>query len=354
MDETVRIAPRDLRADSHAGCGIQAPVAFRPHEAVPGFDLLEELGRGGMGVVYKARQHGLNRVVALKMLVATARSDESGRLRFFTEAEAVAAIQHPNVVQVYEFGDADGRPYMAMEFVDGGSLARLLAERKTLPVAAAARLVEQTARGVQAAHDAGIVHRDIKPANVLLAGMPDGHAPASEAGAASDANSGSRAQEFQPKVGDFGIAKRGGAADLTQTGVAMGTPAYMSPEQARGRTKFVGPGADVYALGVILYECLTGQLPFAAGDTIELLHKVAFHDPPPLRAFAPGVAADLELICLKCLQKSPHERYPTAAALADDLARFLVGEPVSVRPPGRAERAAMWVRRSPLRAALYG
>ncbi len=205
-----------------------------PPEGVPGYELLEPLGEGGMGVVYKARQGTLNRLVALKMVLGGHRAGAKELIRFLAEAEAVAAVKHPHVVQVYEYGEADGRPFLAMEFLSGGSLSERLEAQGRLDPPAAARLVGTLAGAVQAAHDQGIVHRDLKPGNVLF----------DEAG--------------EPKVTDFGLAKRGGGSDLTATQAVMGTPAYMAPEQARGDTKFVGPGADVYALGVILYECLTG------------------------------------------------------------------------------------------------
>jgi hypothetical protein len=276
---------------------------------VPGYELTDELGRGGMGVVYRARQISLNRLVALKMLPGGAYS-ENELVRFLAEAEVVAAIRHPHVVQVYEFGQCGSRPYFAMEHLAGGSLVDLIRKSARLVPTVAAALVEKVARGVQAAHDLGIVHRDLKPQNVLL-----------------DADG-------EPKVADFGLAKRGGRTDLTRTGAVMGTPTYMAPEQAAGRTKFVGPAADIYALGVILYECLTGTTPFTAEDTVRLLLKVVEDEPPPVRQRAPGVPRDLEAICLKCLRKEPGARYPSAEELADDLRRFLNGEPVTARSTG--------------------
>jgi len=359
MDET-SLSPSRRQTDetrlTPSPCLTPPRPAFPPRVLVPGFDLLDELGRGGMGIVYKARQHGLNRLVALKMLLSAGRLHEGDQLRFLTEAEAVAAVKHPHVVQVYEFGEADGHPYLAMEYVNGGSLSLLLSKYGRLTPPDAARLVEQITRGVQAAHEQGIVHRDLKPANILLQlqGQNVESRDDEETGSGSSDHPPFRLGDVTPKVSDFGIAKRGGSADLTLTGVAMGTPAYMSPEQARGQTKFVGPGADVYALGVILYECLTGQVPFDGSDSVELMQRVARDDPPRPRKFAPNLPPDLELICLKCLQKWPHERYPTAAALADDLRRFLAGDPVSVRPPGQLEKAVKWVRKYPTRAAIYG
>jgi eukaryotic-like serine/threonine-protein kinase len=277
---------------------------------VPGYEIAGELGRGGMGVVYKANQLGLNRIVALKMLPAGEYADPQELARFLGEAEVVAAVKHPHVVQVYDFGQHAARPYFAMEYLGGGSLVSLIREAGKLAPARAAALVEKVARGVQAAHDLGIVHRDLKPANVLLS------------------------DDGEPKVTDFGLAKRGGRHDLTRTGAVMGTPHYMAPEQAAGKTKFVGPAADIYALGVILYECLAGRTPFTADDTVRLLLKVVEDEPPPIRQFAPNVPRDLEAICLKCLRKEPHDRYATAGELADDLRRFQNGEPVAARSTG--------------------
>ena len=289
---------------------VAAPAMLAGAVDVPGYEIISELGRGGMGVVYKARQISLNRIVALKMLPGGAYAEQHELARFLAEAEAVAAVRHPHVVQVYDFGQCAARPYFAMEYLGGGSLVDLIRKSNRLAPASAATLVEQVARGVQAAHDLGIVHRDIKPQNVLLG------------------------DDELPKVTDFGLAKRGGRTDLTQTGAVMGTPHYMAPEQAAGRTKFVGPAADIYALGAILYECLTGRTPFTADDTVSLLVKVVENEPQPVRQFVPSVPRDLEAICLKCLRKEPHARYATAEDLADDLRRFLNGEPVEARTTG--------------------
>jgi WD40 repeat protein/tRNA A-37 threonylcarbamoyl transferase component Bud32 len=301
--------------------------------SVPGYVILSELGRGGMGVVYTARHAKLNRVVALKMMLGEGRASRGDLIRFLAEAEAVAAIRHENVVQVFDYGDADGRPFMALEFLPGGTLAtRLILIRKLGgdgdSVRDAVALVAQVARGVAAAHALGIVHRDLKPGNVFLdvSGVP--------------------------KVADFGLAKRGDGTDVTQTGQVMGTPAYMSPEQAKGETKFVGPQADVWALGVILYEALTGQRPFA-GSVQEILAQIQSVDPAPPRKLRPDLSRDLELICLNCLAKPAHERYPTAKELADDLDRFLRHEPISVRPAGAVERGYKWARRKPTLATAY-
>lgn len=278
--------------------------------AVPGYEILGELGRGGMGVVYKARQIKLNRAVALKMVLAGGHANPVEIARFVTEAEAVAAVRHPNVIQVFDSGEADGHPYMAMEYLEGGSLAQSLRASGKVPPRAAAELVLKVARGVQAAHDRGIVHRDLKPHNILLDAPP----PCSPVGSWGE-----------PKVMDFGLAKRDGAV-LTLTGSLLGTPAYMAPEQARGETKNIGRAADVYALGVILYECLCGSVPFQGHDPWSVIQQVVNAEPEPVTHRAAGVPRDLDLVCRKCLEKATGDRYESAAALADDLQRFLNGE----------------------------
>ena len=295
--------------------------------AFPGYELLETLGEGGMGVVWKARQMRLNRIVALKMVLGEHRVGAKELIRFLAEAEAVASIKHPHVVQVHEYGDAGGRPFLAMEYLPGGSLTDRLRFGRLDPKSAA-ELVGTLARAVQAAHDQGIVHRDIKPANILYDGSG------------------------QPKVTDFGLAKRSGGSELTATHAVMGTPAYMAPEQAKGETKFVGPRADVYSLGVILYECLTGTRPFDGGDMMGLLRQVIEEEPERPRKRVSDLPRDIELICLKCLAKEPLGRYSGADALAEDLRRFLAGEPILARPTGASRRLWLWCRRHPLPAAL--
>ncbi len=299
------------------------------HDAFPGYTLLETLGQGGMGVVYKARQEGLNRLVAFKVILGGQKPGPKDLIRFLAEAEAVASIRHPNVVLVFEYGEADGCPFLAMEHLPGGSLADRIRGKGRLAPRIAADLVAKLARAVQAAHDQGIVHRDLKPANVLFD------------------------QQDEPRVTDFGLAKRATGTDLTHTRAVMGTPAYMSPEQARGNTKFVGPPADVYALGVILYECLIGARPFQDAVNHVLLRQVIEDEPLRPSKCVPGLPHDLELITLKCLAKDPVDRYPTASALADDLSHFIAGEPVSVRDAGPIERALKWARRKPTLAAAY-
>jgi WD40 repeat protein/tetratricopeptide (TPR) repeat protein/tRNA A-37 threonylcarbamoyl transferase component Bud32 len=295
---------------------------------VPGYEILKELGRGGMGVVYQARHLKLGRVVALKMVLAGGHAGPEDLARFLAEAEAVAALQHPHIVQLHDFGEHEGLPFFTLEFVPGGSLADKL-NGMPLPPKEAARLVEQLARGVHYAHGKGIVHRDLKPANVLLA----------EGGT--------------PKVTDFGLAKRAEVGTgLTASGAILGTPSYMAPEQAGGKTRDVGPAADVYALGAILYECLTGRPPFKAATMAETLLQVLGEEPASVRQLQPGVPADLETICHRCLQKEPVKRYAIAAELAEDLRRFQASEPIRARPVGSAERAWRWCRRNPLVAGL--
>jgi WD40 repeat protein len=312
---------------------VQAVFAAQPTPAsgppaLPGYEILAELGRGGMGVVYQARHLQLGRVVALKMILAGAHAGEQDLLRFLGEAEAVAALQHPHVVQLFDFGRHDGLPYFTLEFVAGGSLADRL-QGTPLPPGEAARLAEQLARGMAYAHEHGIVHRDLKPTNVLLA------------------------EDGTPKITDFGLAKRVEVGPgLTVSGAIVGTPSYMAPEQARGDAKRVGPAADVYALGAVLYECLTGRPPFRAAAVMDTLLQVIAEEPVPVRQFQPGVPADLETICLKCLQKEPPQRYSSAEALAEDLRRFLNNEPIRARPVGSWERAVKWARRRPAVAAL--
>jgi tetratricopeptide (TPR) repeat protein len=297
---------------------------------VASYEILGELGRGGMGVVYKARQAGLNRLVALKVVLAGAHVGEVQLARFYAEAEAVAGLQHANIVQIYEVGTHDDLPYFSLEYVDGGSLAQKL-DRKPQPPKEAARILAAIVRGMVCAHDHGIIHRDLKPANVLLT------------------------KDGVPKIADFGLAKRlESDSSQTKSGTLMGTPSYMAPEQAAGKTKEVGPLSDLYALGAILYEMLTGRPPLVGTTVIETLDLVQKKEPLPPSKLQPGVPRDLETICLKCLQKEPDKRYASAHALAEDLAHFLAGEPIRARPVSGAERLWRWCKRNPRVATLTG
>jgi hypothetical protein len=323
----------ELHRALQTGATLGSPRSATPGEGVeaggwpevPGYEIEGELGRGGMGVVYRARQFQLQRVVALKVILAGGHAGAEERVRFLAEAEAIARVRHPGIVQVFDFGTHQGMPYFTLEFCEGGSLADRLAGAP-LPPREAARLVEQVARAVAAAHAQGIVHRDLKPANVLLA------------------------HPSVAKITDFGLAKRLDAGGLTRTGAVVGTPSYMAPEQARGES--VGPLADVYALGAILYECLTGRPPFKAATPLDTLHQVLTDDPVPPRQLNAQLPADLETVALECLHRDPGRRYASAGALADDLARFLAGESIAARPARWPERAARWARRRPTQAAV--
>jgi tRNA A-37 threonylcarbamoyl transferase component Bud32 len=307
-----------------AGSVTTPPLIFGDYE------LIEKLGEGGMGVVYKARQASLNRIVALKMIVAGSHARRSDLARFRAEAEAVAALQHPNIVQIHEVGQRDGVPYLSLEFVPGGTLAHRL-NGTPWADSDAARLVQAMARAMDQAHRHGIIHRDLKPGNVLL--TADGI----------------------PKITDFGLAKRLDASDgPTVSGTILGTPSYMAPEQAGGRSAEIGTLCDVYALGAILYELLTGRPPFRATEPLDTVMQVLHDEPVTPRMLNPNVSRDLETICMKCLRKDRAARYGTALALAEDLDRFLAHEPIHARPIGAMERLWRWCHRSPYRAALVG
>ncbi len=295
-----------------------------------GYELIEEVGRGGMGVVYKARQKSLDRMVAVKMILPSHLSGDEQIARFRQEAKAAARVRHPNVVQVHEVGECLGRQFLAMELIEGNSLAERIAADPPSPLEAA-RLMATVARAVAHLHQEGILHRDLKPLNILL-----------------DADG-------EPFVSDFSLAKLVlGDARLTASGVIAGTPSYMAPEQAAGHQGDIGPASDIYSLGAILYELLTGRPPFREETQLDTLLEVLRGEPPAPRSINPHVPRGLELICQKCLARDPAARYRSADELAEDLERFLRSEPLSVRPPTPGQQVLRWTRRQPALAARLG
>jgi serine/threonine protein kinase/formylglycine-generating enzyme required for sulfatase activity len=363
-DEPTRLAPISPEATTLTPGGAPKavtplpPTSLPPLPAadkvnVPGYEILGVLGRGGMGIVYKARQINLNRLVALKMVLAGGHAGPEELARFRAEAEAVACLQHPNIVQIYDVDEAEGRPYISLEYCSGGSLASRI-DGTPWPAERSAALIETLARAVDAAHQAGIIHRDLKPANILLV-PPRRSGATGEISLAELASSPALAECGMPKITDFGVAKRLDGTDTkTVTGTVIGTPSYMAPEQTGGKGQTVGPATDIYSLGAILYELLTGRPPFKGATPIDTVMQVVADDPVPPRRLQPKVPRDLETICLKCLHKRPLKRYASAESLAEDLRRFQSGEPVLARPTPFWERAAMWVKRRPTSAALVG
>ena len=325
-----------LRTDpSTTATGFEADDAHSPHEPVGhvryfgDYELIRELGRGGMGVVYEAQQITLKRLVALKMIRSASLASEDEQRRFQNEAEAIALLDHPHIVPILEVGNHGGQRFFSMKLIGGESLDKKLAFYAGEPKAAA-RLLKTAAEAVHHAHQRGVLHRDLKPANILLD------------------------DRGEPHVTDFGLAKRvAGDSELTQSGAIMGTPAYMAPEQASGRRGAVTTSSDIYGLGAVLYALLTGRAPFGGDSVEETLEQVRSALPPPPSKINSLVARDLEVICLKCMEKDPAERYATAGALADDLDRFAAGDPVSARAAGLVERATKWARRKPTLAAAY-
>jgi WD40 repeat protein/tRNA A-37 threonylcarbamoyl transferase component Bud32 len=322
-DATFAVSPPATPVGARSETATQARLP-----AVPGYEVIEELGRGAMGVVYKARQRGLNRMVALKLIRTGAHASAQQRARFQAEVAALARLQHPGIVQIHEVGEFHGLPFFAMDYLAGGPLHRKL-RGQPLPPREAARLAASLARAVQHAHEAGVLHRDLKPSNILL-----------------DGGGGVR-------VVDFGLAKHLNAVQgPTCTGTVIGTPSYMAPEQAHGHNRKLGPAADVYSLGAILYELLTGRPPFKAANPTETILQVVSDEPVAPSRLTARLPPALEVICLKCLAKSPARRYPSARALADDLERYLRGEPIQARPVSAPVRALLWARRRPAAAAV--
>ncbi len=324
----VTVQPKDLAATDPgrlSARGGNAPQA--PLRSIDGYDILGELGRGGMGIVFKALDRRLNRVVAIKTVSETAFTVPAQRRRFLAEAQAIAQLKHPNIVPIYSVGEENGRPYFSLELAEGGNLSERLG-KGPITGRQAAELVETLAHAVSTAHAAGIIHRDLKPSNVLLG------------------------RDGTPKISDFGLAKLlGDDSARTLSGEVVGTPSYMAPEQAEGRSRDLGPAADIYALGAILYQALTGRPPFLGASAIETMKLVVSTEAVAPRRLRPDVPRDLETITLKCLEKDPRGRYADAAALAADLHRFLEGRPIAARPVGPLGRLWRWRRRNPPLAA---
>jgi serine/threonine protein kinase len=349
-------------------------------EIVPGYEILRELGRGGMGVVYKARQVSLQRVVALKMVLSAAHARERDLDRFRGEAQAVANLHHPNIVEIYEFGEHDGLPYYSLEYVEGGNLSRKIRGRPFPPLEAA-RIAEELARAIQFCHQRGVIHRDLKPSNILLQKKSEIQNPKSAVAppikttedkedtgkwkalipgvpraphGLSSSDLEIRISDFDPKISDFGLAKLlESDPGLTKSGMVMGTPSYMAPEQTQGRIRDVGTHTDIYALGTILYEMLTGRPPFKAESVLETMELVGSCEPAPPSRICSKVPRDLETICLKAMAKDPEHRYRSALALAQDLERFRAGESIVARREGTYSRLWRRVRRRPITVVAF-
>lgn len=320
------MAPPAPPGPQHAGSE-SAGAAPPAGEPFGDYELLEEIGRGGMGVVYKARQRSLDRVVAVKMILAGHLASPEHVRRFLDEARAAARLRHPNVVPIHEVGQCAGQHYFTMEYIEGRSLQEHLSAGP-MDIETALCIIEQVARAVAYLHHHGMVHRDLKPSNIIL-----------------DSRS-------VPYVTDFGLAKvTASDARTTLSGTIVGTPSYMAPEQAAGYSSQAGPAADVYSLGAILYEMLTGTPPFREQSALDTLLQVLSRDPAPPRSLNRHIPPALELVCMKCLAKSPEARYPSAQALVDELERFRTGEPLTVRPPNPLSRLRNWSRRQPALAA---
>lgn len=327
---TMSFDPAVQRASSRPEGG-----ATSAGQRIGDYEVIRELGRGGMGVVYQARHFTLNRVVALKMILGGQFATDDDRERFFAEARANAALDHSGIVSIYEIGECQGQPFFAMALIEGTSLADMIQPGPLSPQLAT-RLIRKIVAAVAYAHDHGVIHRDLKPANILLAGATENRASL---------------ESCEPKITDFGLAKRlDGESQLTASGQLLGTPLYMSPEQAAGQIREVGRAADIYSLGAILYVMLTGQPPFWSDNPVEVILQVLENDPPLPRSIRPEIPRELEWICLKCLEKKPADRYASAHDLAEDIDRYLRHEPVEARLPTWGQRLRRWMRRQPVLA----
>jgi hypothetical protein len=344
----------EAHRDTGSAAATPTSTGNRPETevSIPGYEVRRRLGIGGMGIVYEALQVKAARPVALKVIRSGEEADPEELKRFRDEAESAARLQHPNIAQIYEVGDHNGRPFFSMELCSAGSLDHYLRGGPLLPAEAAA-LVETLAHAMHHAHQEQVIHRDLKPANILLSPARATHATTGSADTSTEEGRPSLSS-LLTKVGDFGLARKLDTGGQTQTGAILGTPSYMAPEQASGRNKELGPACDVYALGAILYECLTGRPPFKAATALDTVMQVISDDPVPPTQLNAKLPRDLETICLKCLQKEPGKRFGSALALAEDLRRFQAGEAIAARPVGRPERAWRWCRRNPVTASMLG
>jgi WD40 repeat protein/serine/threonine protein kinase len=335
------------------------PVTSESLSSLLGYEIIDVLGRGGMGIVYKARQTKLRRLVALKMITASEQPNPRQLARFRTEAEAVARLQHPNIIQIHDVGEVEGHPFYSMEYMEGGSLGKRFRGGARSP-RQAAQIVQILAEAMHYAHQNQIIHRDLKPGNILLTRAPhsrssdDSHASSTQSNASGSVSATSPTGDILDvnfwtlKISDFGLAKQlGEDSGQTRTGDLLGTPSYMAPEQIPGGGRNTGPPTDIYALGAVLYWALTGRPPFRADSPLETLDQVRSQEPTPPSQLQQRIPIDLETICLKCLQKDPSKRYATAQALAEDLGRFQAGEPIKARPVGPLARTWSWCRRNP-------
>lgn len=333
-----------------AGTGTDSLSRWLAAPEIDGYDVMDRIGGGLASEVYRARERIRHRIVALKIPGVRTLQSDAGRDRFVREARILARLNHPGIVAVHDIGESSGRPFIAMEYVEGPTLAQAAAGRPQAPARAAA-LCEHLAHAIQQAHENGLIHRDLKPSNVLLQSTPDPAAP----DASAQPGPGEPGLTGTPRIIDFGLARDLRADEsLTVEHEVLGTPGYMAPEQVRGQTEAIGPATDVYGLGAILYQLLTGHPPFHKESPLQTLRAVSDEEPLPIDRLRPGVPRDLITICQKCLEKDPDRRYRTAAALADDLRRWREGRPISSRPPGPLGRAQRWVRRKPTLAALLG